>query len=232
MDDADNGDPRLDETSEKREEDAAGSLQQQLMLWRQCLRPPCADADRDDSRLRYGLDDDEDDDEAAAYVAADPWQRRRRRGQCVTKMTDDDDDDDDPPMTVWPSAVRHCLPNGVAAAGDGKGFAPRGRHPRGGRPANRACGRLRVTLDPNRLRRGTRVSGVCHSLRRLLARAWTRDDERGTPDRWNHRLYVMCEADRPMIDVTTTAADRAATRGRRRRRVAVRVSIVSAIRNY
>lgn len=230
--DAEDDDELLGENSEKRDDAVTGAGS--LLLWRQCLRPPCgvvvdADRERDDSRLKYGYNV-EDDDEDDAYVATDPWQRRRHRGQCVTKMADEDaaDDDDDPPMTVWPSAVLHCLPNG-AAEGD-KTLPPplkqRGRGRR--RPANRVCGRLRVTLDPNRLRRGTRVSAVCHSLRRLLARAWTRDEDdgpggtRATYDRRN-RLYVMCETDRH----TDRRLDSDAGRGRRRRRVTVQVSIVS-----
>lgn len=239
VDDVDD-DELLDENSEKLEDavTSAGSL----LLWRQCLRPPCdvvdADRERDDLRLKYGYNDEDDED---AYVATDPWQRRRRRGQCVTKTadengedaaddSDDNDDVDDLSTTVWPAAVLHCLPNG-ATEGD-KSLPPPKQHGRGRRrPTNRVCGRLRVTLDPNRLRRGTRVSAVCHSLRRLLARAWIRDEDEGpagtraTDDRWN-RLYVMCETDRQTDRLDSDNRD-AGRRSRRRRRVTVQVSIVS-----
>lgn len=224
----------LDEDSEKRRyvEGSPVVGPDPLILWRQCLRPPCGgidrDRDRDDVRLRYGYDDDNDEDAAEgdvgdedrAYVAVGTWPRRRRRGQCATTVADDDDyadDADGSPITVWPSAVRHCLPNLL-------GIDKHTQQSHRGRRAG-ACGRLRVTLDPSRLKRGTRVSAVCHSLRRLLARAWVRDDEDGLQshgeddhqDRRN-RVYVMCEAV-PNED-----------RRRRRRRITIRVTVVRIMR--
>lgn len=219
----------VDDDSDKRED--ATTNADPLMLWRQCLRTPCGvvdpDRERDDVRLRYGYSDDDDDDDRA-YVAVGPWQRRRRRGQCVTTMGDDNDDDDyGSPMTVWPSAVRHCLPNGI----DGDKRVP--LHKQRRRRRGEVCGRLLVTLDPARLRRGTRVSAVCHSLRRLLARAWVRDEDdqldgkdEAVEDRRN-RVYVMCEAataadNQPDNDDRTGGSNRR----RRRRRVSIRVSVV------
>lgn len=219
----------LDDDLEKRRYTESGPTvgPESLILWRQCLRPPCGgidpERDREDVRLRYGYDDDNNEDatggvsnEDRAYVAVGPWPRRRRRGQCATAMVDDDDyadDVDGSSTTVWPSVVRHCLPNG-------RGIDKHLQQPHRRRRAG-ACGRLRITLDPARLRRGTRVSAICHSLRRLLARAWVWDDEDGlqshsedeNQDRKN-RVYVMCEAV-PTED-----------RRRRRRRVTVRVTVV------
>lgn len=214
MDDVDD-EELLDEELDKRE-DAASAISS-LLLWRQCLRPPCGgsvmdtDRDRDDVRLRYGYDDDDDH----AYVAVGPWPRRRRRGQCVTAVADNDDDDG-PSTTVWPSVVRHCVPNGTW--GD-KRLPYRHRH-------GDACGRLRVTLDPTRLRRGTRVSAVCHSLRRLLARSWVREEndeiDRKEANHRRNRVYVMCEVAENQRDDNESSSGRR----RRRRRVTVRVSVV------
>lgn len=202
-----------------------------LLLWQQCLRPPCnaidtaVERDRDDSRLRYGYDDgDEDGDEGGgnAYMAVGPWPRRRHRGLCVTVVDEDEEDDHGPsPVTsttvVWPPAVRHCLPNG-------KGYDATQRQHR--RQRDGVCGRLRVILDTARLRRGTRVSAVCHSLRRLLAWNWVRDKDSVTAAGRNeaeNRVYVMCELD---ADQRDDADDRVGRRRRRRRRVAIQVSVV------
>lgn len=219
----------LDEDLDKRDDtDGAGSVVGSLQLWRQCLRPPCGvvdpDRERDDVRLRYGYDDDDD----SAYVAMSTWPRRRRRGQCVTSMRDDDEGNDGPPTMVWPLAVRHCLPNGqngkhLPSPLSGKQHGRQRHH-------DNSCGRLRVTLDPARLRRGTRVSAVCHSLRRLLARTWVRgDDEDLDPKeaenrQQEQRVYVMCEA-APAED-QRDEKDRGNNRRRRRRRVTVWVSVV------
>lgn len=210
----------LDEELDKRED--ATTTVSSLLLWRQCLRPPCrgsaveTDRERDDVRLRYGYDDDDD-----AYVAVGQWPRRRRRGQCVTTVADDDDNTG-PSTAVWPSAVGHCAPNGPW--GD-KHLPHRRRH-------GDACGRLRVILDPTRLRRGTRVSAVCHSLRRLLARSWVRDEDDGldgneAKDRRN-RVYVMCE----MAEYQRENNESISSRRRRRRRVTVRVSLVRTYNIY
>lgn len=214
----------LDEELDKRDDtDGTSSVVGSLLLWRQCLRPPCGvidpDRERDDVRLRYGYDDDDDN----AYVAMSPWPRRRRRGQCVTAVPDDDegyDGYDGPPTTVWPLAVRHCLPNGRISKQHG-----RQRH------YDNGCGRLRVTLDPARLRRGTRVSAVCHSLRRLLARTWMRsededlDQKEAENRRPEQRVYVMCEA-APAEDQRDEHDRSNNRRRRRRRRVIVWVSVV------
>jgi len=195
-----------------------------LLLWRQCLRSPCnvvdaADRERDDVRLRYGYDDGDDDDGGGggAFMAVGPWPRRRRRGLCVTA---EDDDGSSATTAVWPPAVRHCLPNGD------RRLAPRETRRR--RRRGDACGRLRVTVDSARLRRGTRVSAVCHSLRRLLARDWVRDEAAETTGgggeaegRGKHRVYVMCELAADQRD-----DDDRVGRRRRRRRVAIQVSLV------
>lgn len=215
--------------------DSAVTARDSLVLWRQCLRTPCggggidSERDRDDVRLRYGYDDNED--EGSAYVAVGQWPRRRRRGQCVTTMTDDDSDDDDddddsPSAMVWPSVVKHCLPNDIG--GNDKLNIPQHRRHRGAG----ACGRLRVTLDPARLRRGTRVSAVCHSLRRLLARAWIRNEDQEPGEEFKgevrrDRVYVMCEA--AVADYQRDDEERSGSSSRRRRRrrhVVIHVSVV------
>ncbi|XP_025418110.1 uncharacterized protein LOC112688909 [Sipha flava] len=215
----------LDGDLDKREYASGGTTPavNSLLLWRQCLRPPCGGTGSGvDVRLRYGYDDDDDevdddnddddDDDDSAYVAV----KHRTRGQCVTAVADEDGTS----TTVWPSAVRHCLPNDKHPS-----------HQKHRRRRGDACGRLRVTLDPGRLRGGTRVSAVCHSLRRLLARAWARDGDQDPSleeeeDRKN-RMYVMCEAatgeDRDENDRSSGIANN--SRGRRRRRVTIRVSV-------
>lgn len=229
----------LDDDMDKRGNvDRTASAVDTLLLWRQCLRPPCggveADRDRDDVRLRYGFDDDGQDD-SNAYLAVGSWPRRRRRGQCATAVVDDDVDDDGSPTTVWPSAVQHCLPNGVT--GDKR--LPH-QHQQHRRRRGDACGRLRVTLDPARLRRGTRVSAICHSLRRLLAREWVHggDDDtmsQETDEEYRrNRVYVMCEAaedqrDNNDDDRSGGGGSGNTRRRRRRRRVTVRVSLVCTI---
>jgi len=222
-----------------------------LLLWRQCLRSPCnvvdtTDRDVDDVRLRYGYDDGDETNNnnnnnnsgggGDVHVAIGSWSKHHRRGLCVTTA-----EDDDGPSTVvtlaaapvttattatattatttaviWPPAVRHCLPNGDRRT-------PSQEQPRRRRRDN-ACGRLRVTMDSARLRRGTRLSAVCHSLRRLLARDWALwNEDADTAGRNEHRVFVMCEL----------AADQRddVGRRRRRRRVAIQVSVVR-IRHY
>lgn len=221
----------LDEDSDKREYANGGITPavNSLLLWRQCLRPQCGGSGSGvDVRLRYGYDDnvdddgvadddDDDDDDDSAYVAV----KHRTRGQCVTAVADEDGTS----TTVWPSAVRHCLPNDKHPS-----------HQKHRRRRGDACGRLRITLDPGRLRSGTRVSAVCHSLRRLLARTWVRDGDEDPSseeeeDRKN-RMYVMCEAatgeDRDDNDRSGVANN---SRSRRRRRVTIRVSVVRIIEN-
>jgi len=239
----------LEDDLEKRgEPDGTVAAVDTLLLWRQCLRPPCggvdADRDRDDVRLRYGYDDDGSQDDHSAYVAVGSWPRRRRRGQCATTLVEDsdvdddgdDDDEDGSPTTVWPSVVQHCLPNGVASD-------KRLPHQQHRRRRSDACGRLRITLDPARLRRGTRVSAVCHSLRRLLAREWVRSGDDDDLSQENdvefrrNRVYVMCEAaedqrennDDDRISGGGTGSSGNNRRRRRRRRVTVRVSLVRTI---
>lgn len=212
----------------------ADNVRDSLVLWRQCLRTPCggggidSERDRDDVKLRYGYDDNEN--EGSAFVAVGQWPRRRRRGQCVTMVTDDDNDDDnndDSPSTmVWPSVVKNCLPNDFG--GNDKQSSSYHRRHRGGK----ACGRLRVTLDPTRLQRGTRVSAVCHSLRRLLARAWIRNEDQDLGDEFKsevgrNRVYVMCEA--AVADYQRDDEERSGSNSRRRRRrrhVIIHVSVV------
>ncbi|XP_050061562.1 uncharacterized protein LOC114123496 [Aphis gossypii] len=246
VDDMDDEELLDDELDKRGDSEGTTAAVDNLLLWRQCLRPPCggvdADRDRDDVRLRYGYDEDGgSQDDHNAYVAVGSWPRRRRRGQCATAVVDDgdmddddddDDDDDGAATTVWPSAVQHCLPNGVA--GDKRAPHQQHRHRRGD-----ACGRLRVTLDPARLRRGTRVSAVCHSLRRLLAREWVRgadDDGLSQEDDIEYRrnrVYVMCEAaddQRDNIDEDRSGGAGTGNGGntrrrRRRRRVTIRVSV-------
>lgn len=176
----------MDEDLEKHTGFSAATVDS-LTLWRKCLRSPCVgssggsvglDRDKDDVRLRYGYDDEDDTDATeevgsdSAYLAVGPWSRNRRPGQCVTAVQEDGSQ---LITSVWPSVVRKCGPNVD-------------NHRRG-------CGRLRVTLDSTRLRRGTRVSAVCHSLRRLLARTWIRDDEvtNDGQHREQNRVYIMCE---------------------------------------
>lgn len=227
----------LDDDFDKRSDgDGSVSTVDSLNLWRQCLRPPCggvgtsggadSDRDREDVRLRYGYDDDDDDaDDDSAYVAVSSWVRRRRRGQCVTTVPDDDDVDG-PIKTVWPLSVRHCLPNGI---GSDKHIS----HAQHRRHRDDACGRLRITLDPARLRRGTRISAVCHSLRRLLARTWVRDDDeeltQEEEDDRRNQVYVMCEAaatEDQRVDDERSGGSVGGRRRRRRRRVTIRVSVV------
>lgn len=249
VDDMDDEELLDDELDKRGDAEGTTSAVDNLLLWRQCLRPPCggvdADRDRDDVRLRYGYDEDGgSQDDHNAYVAVGSWPRRRRRGQCATAVVDDgdmdddddDDDDDGAATTVWPSVVQHCLPNGVV--GDKR--APHQQHHR---RRGDACGRLRVTLDPARLRRGTRVSAVCHSLRRLLAREWVRgadDDGLSQEDDIEYRrnrVYVMCEAaddQRDNIDEDRSGGAGTGNSGntrrrRRRRRVTIRVSLVRII---
>ncbi|KAL5238430.1 hypothetical protein ACI65C_005840 [Semiaphis heraclei] len=242
IDDMDDEELLEDDLEKRGETDGTVAAVDTLLLWRQCLRPPCggvdADRDRDDVRLRYGYDDDGSQDDHSAYVAVGSWPRRRRRGQCATTLVEDsdvdddgdDDDEDGSPTTVWPSVVQHCLPNGVASDK---------RHQQHRRRRSDACGRLRITLDPARLRRGTRVSAVCHSLRRLLAREWVRsgdDDDLGQENDVEYRrnrVYVMCEAaedqrennDDDRISGSGTGSSGNNRRRRRRRRVTVRVSL-------
>lgn len=252
IDDMDDEELLEDDLDKRGETDGTATAVDTLLLWRQCLRPPCggvdADRDRDDVRLRYGYDDDGGQDDHSAYLAVGSWPRRRRRGQCATAVVDDsdvdddgdddDDDDDGSPTTVWPSVVQHCLPNGVA--GDKRLPHQQHRRRRGD-----ACGRLRITLDPARLRRGTRVSAVCHSLRRLLAREWVRssdDDDLSQDDDVEYRrnrVYVMCEAaedqrdnnDDDRIGSGGSGSSGNTRRRRRRRRVTIRVSLVRTIIN-
>lgn len=215
---SDDEEPLEDGDVQDKREDAVAV--DSLLLWRQCLRSPCnvvdtADRERDDVRLRYGYDDGDDDDNGGAFMAIGPWPRRRRRGLCVTA---EDDDGTSATTAVWPPTVRHCLPNG-----DRRPTPHETRRRRRGD----ACGRLRVTVDSAQLRRGTRVSAVCHSLRRLLARDWARDDgvettgRDGAEGRGRHRVYVMCELAADQRD-----DDDRVGRRRRRRRVAIQVSVV------
>lgn len=201
-----------------------------LTLWRKCLRSPCGggsgsgvgqDRERDDVRLRYGYDDEDDSDATeevgadSAYVAVGPWPRHRRPGQCVTTVQEDGSQ---LTTTIWPSVVRQCGPN--VNVDD---------HRRG-------CGRLRVTLDSTRLRRGTRVSAVCHSLRRLLARTWIRDEEMTSEGqhRERNRVYIMCEAvasanenDDDNHGRNAKTNNKNSSHRRRRRHVTILVSVVS-----
>lgn len=248
VDDIDDEELLDDDFDKPSDGDGSASMVDSLHVWRQCLRPPCGgagsitttigsadlDRDREDVRLRYAYDDDDngdnddddDTDDDSAYVAVGPWTKRRRRGgQCMTTVPDDDDVVG-PLKTVWPLSVRHCLPNGV-------GNDKHKSHSQHRRHRGDACGRLRITLDPARLRRGTRVSAVCHSLRRLLARMWVHDDdeELSKEEEVERRsqVYVMCEAaaaEDQREDDERSAGGIGGRRRRRRRRVTIRVSIV------
>lgn len=94
------------------------------------------------------------------------------RGQCITKISNDHLS---APISIWPLSVRHCLPNHEHQLS---------KH------QNSDCGRMLVTLDANRLRRGTRVTHVCHILRRLVSQAWILENSNKLR---STKVYVMCE---------------------------------------
>lgn len=49
---------------------------------------------------------------------------------------------------------------------------------------------MSITLDVKHLRGGTRVTQICHILRRLISQAWILDDNNKL--RFT-KVYVMCE---------------------------------------
>ncbi|XP_050528954.1 protein jagged-1-like isoform X2 [Daktulosphaira vitifoliae] len=94
-------------------------------------------------------------------------------GRCVSNG-------EDIVTSIWPLSVRHCWPNYINGAMD--------------RPIDNVngCGRMSLTLDTNRLRRGTNTAQVCHNLRRLISLSWVMETffegHQSTP------VYIMCEA--------------------------------------